>query len=110
MKSILGIVLCLTSFSAFALPMTFNSIVLDKRTGPGKWELHLNRDITEWCTGLAHGIHLSSFQAAKEIEALADGTYTCQGEFAAVPYERTVEVYSLANCHLESGLDKSCKP
>jgi hypothetical protein len=91
-------------------PITFNSLILVKSTTATDWEVYSHRTLDLFCRGLARAAEVESFQAAKDLDALPDGTYTCSGEFVAIPGDRPMKIFSLGQCQAAPNLKKSCPP
>lgn len=79
--------------------LTLTEILLRRSTDRiGTIELVGNESVASWCTGLGQGIDIGSFAAAREIEALSNGLYICQGEFVNTPSRPRIQIFGLRNC------------
>jgi hypothetical protein len=122
MKAVILLSLVLSAFAAqAAIPpiappppraITFTNALITKQfpSADGNFLLVVNRDTAEWCTGHVCGLDLNSFPVAQALEGLADGIYSCDGQFVAQPGTSRCQVYALSNCRAQdpNALRSSC--
>jgi hypothetical protein len=109
-KIVFALLVLITANVSNAKAITFSEVLVNKNIEPREGFVTGYLTLKAWCLKVGISFEVGNFQAAKELEKLADGLYRCEGKFARLPFQ-PVKAFDIEKCTAVNSVElrKDCK-